>query len=112
MKTAPDRIVPIGLMARFITSAVSGALLAPRRQRLLGAALGGSTAVAASYAGWGLRRATLRRYGQTPTGLAEDALVVLGAAGVLWAFGRATDTSRAPPRHAVNSAPNRKMSDV
>jgi uncharacterized membrane protein len=35
-KTAPDRIVAIGLAARFVTSAIAGASLVPRRQRWLG----------------------------------------------------------------------------
>ena len=86
-KTAPDRIVPIGLAARFVSSAVAGACLARRRHRWLGAAVGGSTALAASYPGWRVRTAFMPRYGQTRTGLVEDALVVLGAASVVWAIG-------------------------
>ena len=89
MKTAPDRIVPIGLTARFITSAVAGALLAPRRRKWLGAAIGGSTAVVASYPGWRLRMAGIPRYGQTRTGVVEDTLVVLGAVCILWSSNRA-----------------------
>lgn len=88
LPAAPDRIVPIGLTARFITSAIAGASLAPRRQRWLGAAVGGSTAVVASYPGWRARMATIPDYGQTRTGLVEDALVVLGAVGIVWAFGK------------------------
>ena len=87
-KTAPDRIVPVGLTARFITSAIAGASLAPRRKRRLGAAVGGSTAVVASYAGWRARIAFIPHYGQTPTGLIEDTLVVLGAINILWMLGR------------------------
>jgi len=82
-KDAPDRIVPVGLAARFVTSAVAGAALAPRRQRLLGAAVGGVTAVAASYPGWRIRVAAIPRYGQTITGLVEDAAVVVGALAIL-----------------------------
>ncbi len=82
-KTAPDRIVPIGLAARFVTSAIAGAALVPRRQRWLGAAVGGVTAVVASYPGWRLRMAALGRYGQTPTGFAEDAAVIAGAAAIV-----------------------------
>ena len=82
-KTAPDRIVPIGLAARFITSAIAGASLAPRRQRWLGAAIGGVTAVAASYPGWRTRMAAMQHYGQTSTGLVEDAMVVSSALAVL-----------------------------
>ena len=83
MKTAPDRIVPIGLLARFITSALAGAALAPMRQRWGGAALGGSTAVVASYAGWRARMASIPRYGQTSSGLVEDALVIAGAFAII-----------------------------
>jgi uncharacterized membrane protein len=81
-KTAPNRIVPIGLAARFVTSAIAGASLAPRRQRWLGAAVGGVTAVVASYPGWRARMAAMSRYGQTPTGFVEDAAVVAGAAAI------------------------------
>lgn len=88
MKTAPDRIVPVGLTARFITSAIAGAALAPRRQRWLGAAVGGVTAVVASYPGWRARMATMPRYGQTPTGFVEDAVVIAGAAAVVRRFGK------------------------
>ncbi len=82
-KTAPDRIVPIGLAARFTTSAIAGAALAPARQRWLGAALGGTTAVVASYPGWRARVAAMPRYGQTPTGLLEDALVIASAIAIV-----------------------------
>lgn len=80
LKTAPDRIVPIGLTARFVTSAIAGAALAQRRQRWLAAAVGGVTAVVASYAGWRLRMRAMKSYGQTSTGLVEDAAVIAGAA--------------------------------
>lgn len=82
-KTAPNRIVPIGLAARFITSAIAGAALAPRRQRWLAAGIGGATAVVASYPGWRARMAALARYGQTPTGFVEDVAVIAGAATIV-----------------------------
>jgi uncharacterized membrane protein len=82
-KTAPDRIVPIGLVARFATSAIAGMALAPRRQRWLGAAVGGVTAVVASYPGWRARCAAMAAYGQTPTGFVEDAAVLAGAATIV-----------------------------
>src|SRR5690606_21484835 len=75
-KTAPDRIVPIGLAARFITSAIVGAALAPRGERLAGAAVAGLTAVASSYVGWKARVTAMDRYGQTATGFIEDAAVL------------------------------------
>ena len=80
--SAPDRIVPIGLIARFATSAIAGMALAPRRRRWLGAAIGGTTAVIASYPGWRARCAAMGRYGQTPTGFVEDAAVLASAVAV------------------------------
>ncbi|WP_298809069.1 DUF4126 domain-containing protein [uncultured Sphingomonas sp.] len=82
-KTAPDRVVPIGLAARFVTSAIAGAALVPKRQRWLGAAVGGATAVMASYPGWRTRMAWLPRYGQTKTGFAEDLAVLSSAAAIV-----------------------------
>ena len=94
MKTAPDRVVPIGLTARFMTSAIAGAALAPRRQSWLGAAVGGTTAVLASYPGWRARTAAMPHYGQTPTGLVEDILVVVSAFTILQALRRSTPAPR------------------
>jgi uncharacterized membrane protein len=76
LKSAPDRIVLAGIVARVVSGGIAGAALAPKRQRFLGAALGAGAAVAASYVTFNLRMAALRRYGQTPTGLVEDALTV------------------------------------
>ena len=84
-KTAPDRIVPIGLAVRFVTSAIAGAALTSRRNRWAGAAVGGLTAVAAAYPGWRVRMALIPRYGQTLTGFVEDALVLTGAVCILQA---------------------------
>lgn len=76
MKSAPDRIVPVGLTVRAITSAYAGAALAPRGQRALGAAAAMGAALTSSYIGWRLRCAAMRRYGQTATGFVEDAIVL------------------------------------
>lgn len=75
MKSAPDRIIPIGLATRGLTAAYAGAALAPRDRRVLGAALAVGTALASSYAGWRLRTAAMTRFGQTATGFVEDAIV-------------------------------------
>lgn len=88
LKVAPDRTAPIGLAARFITSAIAGAALAPRRQRWLGAAVGGTTAVVASYPGWRARMAAMEHHDQTSTGLVEDAVVLAGAVAILRALGK------------------------
>lgn len=82
MKSAPDRIVPIGLAVRAVTSAYAGAALAPRDQRALGAAVAVSTALISSYFGWRLRMAAISRYGQTSTGLVEDAIVFGSAVAI------------------------------
>ncbi len=75
-KTAPDRIVPIGLAVRSITSAYAGAAVAPKGQRVTGAAIALGTALATSWIGWKLRVTAMERYGQTATGFVEDALVL------------------------------------
>jgi uncharacterized membrane protein len=87
-KTAPDRIVPIGMAARFVTSAIAGAALVPRRDRWIGAAIGGVTAVVASYPGWRARMAVLPKYGQTATGFVEDVAVLGSAAAIVRAHPR------------------------
>lgn len=83
LHTAPDRIAPTGLLARVITGGLAGAALAPRKQTLLGGLLGASAAVAAAYITFNLRMRALRRFGQTPTGVIEDALTVGAAEAVL-----------------------------
>jgi uncharacterized membrane protein len=81
--TAPDRIVPIGLIARFGTSAIAGMALAPRDKRWLGAAVGGVTAVIASYPGWRARCRAMTRWSQARTGFVEDAAALAGAAAIV-----------------------------
>ena len=68
MKSAPDRILPIGLLVRSITSAYAGAALAPRNERAVAAAVAVGAALLSSYVGWRLRVAAMRRYGQTASG--------------------------------------------
>ena len=85
-KSAPDRIVVIGLATRFLTSAVAGASLVPKQRRWLGASVGGLTAVLAAYPGWRARTGAMRSYGQTSTGLVEDAAVVLIATAIIRNF--------------------------
>ena len=77
LRAAPDRIVPAGLIARALTAGLCGAALAPRRRARLGAVLGASSAIAAAYVTFALRRRAMRRFGQTPTGLVEDGLALV-----------------------------------
>jgi len=80
MKTAPDRIVPAGMVARVATGMIAAAALAPHRQRGVGALLGAGTAVGMAYLTFNLRMRAIARYGQTPTGAVEDAIAVGSAA--------------------------------
>lgn len=89
-KTAPDRIVPIGLAARFVTSAIAGAALAPRRQRVAAGLVAGGVAVASSFVGWTARVTAMERYGQTATGFVEDAAVIAAAGAIVNRAGNAT----------------------
>lgn len=89
MKTAPDRIVPAGMVARVATGMIAGAALAPR-QRKLGALLGAGAAVGMAYVTFNLRMRAIARYGQSSTGAVEDAIAVGSAALITqWAAGGA-----------------------
>jgi uncharacterized membrane protein len=79
LKSAPDRIVLAGIVARIVSGGIAGAALAPRRRALAGAVLGAAGAVGAAYLTFDLRMRALRQFGQTPTGLVEDALTVAAA---------------------------------
>ncbi len=79
MKSAPDRTVFLGLLARTITSGFAGATLAPPKRQVAGAALGIGAAIASSYGGLAVRKWAMQRWGQTATGFVEDALVLSAA---------------------------------
>lgn len=82
MKSAPDRIVPAGMLARIATGAIAGAALAPTRHRGVAALLGATAAVGAAHLTFRMRVRAMERYGQTATGLAEDAIAV-GSASLI-----------------------------
>jgi uncharacterized membrane protein len=82
MKTAPDRTVFLGLLARTITSGFAGATLAPPKRQLAGAALGIGAAVTSSYAGLAARKWAMKRWGQTTTGFVEEAIVFSAATAI------------------------------
>jgi uncharacterized membrane protein len=82
MKSAPDRIVLPGMIARIASAGIAGAALAPRRQRVLAGALAAATAVGAAYLSWNARVRAMERYGQTNTGTIEDAIVAASAAAI------------------------------
>lgn len=81
MKSAPDRTVPLGLLARVMSAGIAGAALAPRGRERTGAALAVATAVPLAYLTLAGRKRAIGRVGQTPSGLVEDGLMTtLGAA--------------------------------
>jgi uncharacterized membrane protein len=80
MKSAPDRTVFLGLLARVISAGIAGAALAPRGRERAGAAIAIATAVPLAYVTLAGRKHEMVRIGQTRSGLIEDAFVV--AAGV------------------------------
>ena len=80
MKTAPDRTVALGLLARIMSAGIAGAALAPKGNEREGATVAVATAVPLAYATLAVRKQAMTRIGQTRSGLIEDALVV--AAGL------------------------------
>lgn len=76
MKTAPDRTVFLGLLARVMSAGIAGAALAPRGKEKLGAGLAVGAAVPLAYITLSGRKKAMARIGQTRSGLIEDALIV------------------------------------
>ena len=95
MKTAPDRTVFLGLLARVMSAGIAGAALAPRGKEKLGAGLAVGTAVPLAYLTLAGRKRAMARVGQTKSGLVEDVIVVAaGAAVVALALGGGRRTAR------------------
>ncbi|NDU99769.1 DUF4126 domain-containing protein [Pseudoroseicyclus tamaricis] len=82
MKTAPDRTVFLGLLARTISAGFAGAALAPPKRQVEGAALGIGAATASSYLGLAARKRAMEEHGQTSTGLIEDGIVFAAALAI------------------------------
>jgi uncharacterized membrane protein len=91
MKSAPDRTVPLGLLARVSSAGIAGAALAPPGRERAGAITAVVAAVPLAYLTLAGRERAMARIGQTRSGLIEDALVVAaGLAVVAMAVGRKT----------------------
>ena len=89
MKTAPDRTVFLGLLARVMSAGIAGAALAPKGRERTGAALAIGTAVPMAYLTLAGRKRAIAKIGQTRSGVIEDILIVgAGLAVVAWAVGR------------------------
>ena len=85
MKSAPDRTVPLGLLARVMSAGIAGAALAPRGRERAGALVAVLTAGPLAYVTLAARKKAMHRMGQTRSGLIEDALIVAaGTAVVAW----------------------------
>jgi len=83
MKSAPDRTVFLGLLARVMSAGIAGAALAPRGRERTGAAVAVATAVPLAYLTLAGRKKAMRRIGQTKSGLIEDALIVASGLAVV-----------------------------
>jgi uncharacterized membrane protein len=83
MKSAPDRTVFLGLLARVMSAGIAGAALAPKGRETAGAAVAVATAVPLAYLTLAGRKQAMARIGQTRSGLIEDALIVAAGAAVV-----------------------------
>ncbi|NGZ83371.1 hypothetical protein [Duganella aceris] len=83
MKTAPDRTVFLGLLARVASAGIAGAALAPKGRESAGAAVAVATAVPLAYLTLSARKRAMASIGQTRSGLIEDALVVAAGAAIV-----------------------------
>lgn len=83
MKSAPDRTVFLGLLARVMSAGIAGAALAPRGRERTGAAVAVATAVPLAYLTLAGRKRAMARFGQTPSGLVEDAAIVASGFAVV-----------------------------
>lgn len=83
MKTAPDRTVFLGLLARVMSAGIAGAALAPKGRERAGAAVAVAAAVPLAYLTLAARKQAMARIGQTRSGLIEDALIVAAGAAIV-----------------------------
>ncbi len=83
MKSAPDRTVFLGLLARVMSAGIAGSALAPKGREKTGAALAVLTAVPLAYLTLAGRKRAMARVGQTKSGLVEDALIVSAGIAVV-----------------------------
>lgn len=83
MKSAPDRTVFLGLLARVMSAGIAGAALAPHGRERAGAAVAVATAVPLAYLTLAGRKQAMAHIGQTRSGLIEDALIVGAGAAVV-----------------------------
>lgn len=101
MKTAPDRTVFLGLLARVMSAGIAGAALAPHGREKAGTAAAIATAVPLAYLTLAGRKQAMARIGQTRSGLIEDALIVAAGSAIVALSTRAEyEHSRRPLQQA------------
>lgn len=83
MKSAPDRTVFLGLLARVMSAGIAGAALAPEGREKAGAAAAVATAVPLAYITLAGRKKAMASIGQTKSGLIEDLLIVAAGAAIV-----------------------------
>lgn len=83
MKSAPDRTVFLGLLARVMSAGIAGAALAPKGKEGAGAAVAVATAVPLAYVTLAGRKRAMATMGQTRSGLLEDFLVVAASVAIV-----------------------------
>jgi len=83
MKSAPDRTVFLGLLARVMSAGIAGAALAEPGREKAGAAVAVATAVPLAYLTLAGRKQAMAKIGQTRSGLIEDALVVAAGSAIV-----------------------------
>ncbi|MBX3620829.1 MAG: hypothetical protein KF891_12720 [Rhizobacter sp.] len=83
MKSAPDRTVFLGLLARVSSAGIAGAALAPRGHERAGAMTAVAAAVPLAYLTLAGRERAMARMGQTRSGLIEDAFMVAAGLAVV-----------------------------
>lgn len=93
MASAPDRTVPLGLLARVSSAGIAGAALAPPGREQAGALTAVATAVPLAYVTLAGRKRAMARMGQTRSGLIEDAMVVAAGVVIVALAVRATNRS-------------------
>lgn len=83
MKTAPDRTVFLGLLARVMSAGIAGAALAPKGKEQAGAAVAVATAVPLAYVTLAGRKRAMASMGQTKSGLIEDLFIVAASVAIV-----------------------------
>jgi uncharacterized membrane protein len=83
MKTAPDRIIWPGMIARTATGAIAAMAVSPKSKRVTAALIGGVAAAVVSHLSFRARMGAMGRYGQTATGVVEDLINFAASAAIV-----------------------------